>query len=529
MGDTKNLLYFGNDQYFVEGLNQKINDLFGESSKIALSNCPQGGVLSHAIQKRADVILIDFSCAWNLNALINEVVELRDNTSLANIYVVALWASEDQLFELNHLFAQGFQYGFLKGGEFEALIYDIFRIFFSQRIDDSKFAKAFKIDKEMSVSFNFSLGFFSREEFQINCKVPITDEELAVNLPMCEGYEIEPARVLGKEIVANKLGGANYLFKLAYPFDGQWSDKNKPYDQRALTRWILHHTNELCDYPVHVYFVSQNVELLTRVCHLKDQLHLGYDFEFGAARAEVLDKSAVLFYDVEKGERALNTLEHLEELIQRIKAIGRKPPIIVVGGCPSTSEALRKVFSYEQIISLQSALSPEGVEGFLLSLGAKFGSQQNGWYCFRSSDPRRLIKVSQTIVITSMTEREISFLSDLELPMTTLIHFHLPTEFYLSVVETCDEPTDIRGKKHYRGVIHSITEDNLRIMRKFVNQMIYSPLKNFSRFEIDLLLSHQVVEDEENESEKSVANEVKESKLMASLKEIESETAKLES
>ncbi len=497
MGEAKQLLYIGSDFKFVEELEERAKSLFGESSNIAIACSEIGHVIAPAIKSKAEILLIDFSSTWNLDALINEVKELRSNTSLPQVFICALWASEDQISKLGHLYAQGFQYGFVKGGELDYLISDLFRLRYEKKIDDQKYAKAIKIDKEMNISLGFSLGRFSREHFEVDGGISLLDDVIPVKLPMGDGYDIGPAQITSKRVEDHKDGHTLFHYELNYPFDDQWSDKDRPFDQRALTRWILNHTHELCDYRVHLCFATRNVDILTQVCNLKDKYHFSFDFVFKQLSEIDAAEAGVVFYDVENGERAHNSLEWLEVVLRKIKNAGGKLPIFVLGGCPSSSEALRKVLGYDRLISIQRPLTSMVIEQYLESVSAKFASRQNGFYCLRSSDPRRLVSVSQEIVITSMSEREISFLSDLELPVTTLIRFQLPTDFYLSIVETCEEATSRRAKKHYRGVIHSITEENLRLMRKFVNQMIYSPLKNFSRFEIDLLLSHKILEDEE--------------------------------
>jgi len=107
-------------------------------------------------------------------------------------------------------------------------------------------------------------------------------------------------------------------------------------------------------------------------------------------------------------------------------------------------------------------------------------------YKFNLADNRRIIEIKRNTTITSLTEHEITFLCDFEIPYYTTIKFDQPFELYVTVVPSTRQIDNQGSLKHYMGFIHTVSEVQLQTLRQFVNYLLFKRPKEFL-FDIKLI------------------------------------------
>jgi hypothetical protein len=104
------------------------------------------------------------------------------------------------------------------------------------------------------------------------------------------------------------------------------------------------------------------------------------------------------------------------------------------------------------------------------------------------SDGDRFISIDRKVYLTSLTERDMTFLLDEEIPYFTVAKMTLPLKGYLTIVPAEGQLPSSKKGTHYRGLIHGLSEESLMKLRKIVNQLIYNPPKEITSDAIEIML-----------------------------------------
>ena len=211
-------------------------------------------------------------------------------------------------------------------------------------------------------------------------------------------------------------------------------------------------------------------------------------------------KPHLIFYDLgEAAQEGDSDLPGLSLLVQYIKNVDGYRPIVVVMGSPSKSDALRKLFSYEKIMSFANKFEVDIfcklAESFIQK--KKLVHSQEHFF-IKYSDSRGIFDVKSEVEVSSLTEHEITFRCPQELPMFTVVHLVLPVECYATIIPPLWELPG-GNLNHYMAILHTVTQDDLQSLRIFVNQIIYEPFEeDFTQETVDAIYSRKkkVVEDD---------------------------------
>jgi hypothetical protein len=98
-------------------------------------------------------------------------------------------------------------------------------------------------------------------------------------------------------------------------------------------------------------------------------------------------------------------------------------------------------------------------------------------YYVSKKNPLSFVSTSYPIELESVSESEVTILSDLELEQKTY-RLRTPCEYSVSIVPHPDGKmkNDVGGKSQYRGLIHTVGEAEKKMIRKYVNEIFFQPL-----------------------------------------------------
>lgn len=98
-------------------------------------------------------------------------------------------------------------------------------------------------------------------------------------------------------------------------------------------------------------------------------------------------------------------------------------------------------------------------------------------YFIKKSNKLSYGSIKNKILLSLLTESEVRFKSEIELPMKTYrLEYPLPMSINLVPIEEGKNFLDDKGTKTYRGIIHSISENDKKTLRQVVNDILFSPL-----------------------------------------------------
>jgi hypothetical protein len=242
-------------------------------------------------------------------------------------------------------------------------------------------------------------------------------------------------------------------------------------------------------------------------------------FLLAKERSELLrkEKAFVAHEDakVEKEIQALATeipgkesseLSFVKRLVEKIKSIDNYNPIIVLFRCYfKSSKALQESFQYPMIVTHSQNVSID----VCLNLAEIFDKRQRDKFdklikakvkALKAKDPQKYRNLSESdfkenkyfikksnslshggietpIILKTLSESEVTFRSDIELPMKTYrLEFPLPLSLHLVPIEEGKDYLKDKNSFLYKGIIHSISETDKRTLRHKVNEVIFEPI-----------------------------------------------------
>ncbi len=98
-------------------------------------------------------------------------------------------------------------------------------------------------------------------------------------------------------------------------------------------------------------------------------------------------------------------------------------------------------------------------------------------YYVSKKNPLSFVSTNYPIELESISESEVTILSDLELEQKTY-RLRTPCPYSVSIVPHPDGKmkNDVGGKSQYRGLIHTVGEEEKKTIRKYVNEIFFKPL-----------------------------------------------------
>lgn len=499
----RHIVYLGSDGEFVESLNRFQQHYDFDDVEIKLDTFSTGKIVDLCTTLLPYIVFVDFTDPIvDENSLFQEIILLKKHERLMGILFVALWADDADKKKYEQVFTSGFQLAFIKGCEREILFIDSFMIGLGNKMRLPQYAKAKDIDLPLKVGFCSTLTSISAEDFIMETDIDFPDEKLDIGWQLLEGVDCTSFGVQQhRDITYCYSMLMTYLMK--YPYPGPWDEIGENSLQKDMIEtWMSLNQENLLKEKNWFKVFSPNIELMRIVYDLEVKLGVSFDFteKNSSIRDElVLKQPRLIFYDafVDTGANDEIDLDAVTEMISAIKTIDDYKPVLVITNCKTKTAALKKGYGYQNIMTIEKVLSDDILKMLTQSFVEKNKSEETGLqYYFKTTDPKRVLNIYEEIFIKSLTEHEVSFFSPVEIPMYSILHFHLPLDFYGTVI-----PTDEDMKKHTKGwfytaIIHGISEESLENLRKFVNQIIFAPIDKITKESVEMILSRKEKETE---------------------------------
>lgn len=489
------ILYFGSDQEFLKKLKECCQNKVSTPVDVFEKKYTPKFLLETCLGRTPNIVFIDFTAPdTDFQALAEELAFIKRNGPFKKIFFAALFEDMAQRKQHAYLFSCGIQYSFIKGQEEENLFNDCLHIGLNERLKLAKYARARNIAQNLQVGMVSSLTALGDRNFLVETDLSTEYDTLDLELSFFEELKANQFKIKA-HYLRPLLHPMTETYVCELPYAGPWdqaSDKNL--QKETVETWRDFHREELKLERCNVKIYSNQFHLLSKLyeCTQKYSFFADMSDQFGVDEAKLLIQGLapqVIILDLLGPEE--DPTVHLSTLIQQILPCEGLRPIIVITGMPSTSEALRKFFNYQNLVAMPQRLCLNSLEVLLSKLSEKKSATADNYLYFPFSDTRKTIDVFFDVTVSALTEHEITFFCKSELPMFTVLHFELPLDFYVVVIPSLVEVEPTSKGIFHLGLIHGLDEEGLKLMRKFVNQIIYRPIQKFTEEEVAKILAQK--------------------------------------
>lgn len=454
-------------------------------------------VLPHLII--ANFIDIEEKAENATQAMAKYFLYLKRNNHSRSIPIVGIFNDKVQLEEARYLFGCGLLYGYIKGSEVNMFIIDSFYFAFNEFVVQKQYAVTPELNLKYDIKCVANVSQLGNETLQIETDVEFeASEELNVVFNLFDNF-----KVTNFEVKKNFLDGVTYnylnIYDLKIPFVGPWDDvTDDSLEKETYDEWLEEEEEGFNKRAGSIIIYDSRVSMIRPIADLSDQEEytiyyqglvdeeLSYFehirpflvvFQMATQEEERIDSQKK-----KKGDEiTINNAEALGILVSKIKGIRSYEPIVMVFNSRSTESGLRIAHGYNKLMSVGDNFDTI-ISDKLFSIHKKM-TQESGNFESKLEIPlkdfRNKADVSVEAHITSLSEHEITFYSHAKIPMYSVVKILDPTEAHITIIPPIKDLRRVGEQEHYMGIIHSISEKDRAIFRKFVNQIIFKPPTEF--------------------------------------------------
>jgi hypothetical protein len=473
----KQLYYIGTDPDFIKDmknyiLEKNVQVEFLESQDTPIAVC------ENSIPA---VVYVDFTGTLDEDLLIRQVTYLKKIPCYKTVLFVALLSDEQHLSDLDYIFTSGFQLSFIKGGEVPSLFRDSFYIATNEVLSYPSYALAQGLYRKITTSICSTITSIEANGFTVE-----TDfESNASNLSFSQ--KIFPELVTA-EVTAGPSQASRYSltksYQLMFPMTDPWAESTAfSLLPETIETWLDLHNDQFTVKKDSVFVIEASSEFL----------RAGFDVEYNTQFASLYFQSLeecssmidnvrppLIFIEINETDNHPNSIQRLERFVAEIRKIKAYNPILILTNMPSSTVAVQKLISYESILCSLNRMQGSLICKFAeLYSNKKLSLKEDTSYLFSSSSKMRTIDINFGIVVNKITEHEIFFRCEENLPMNTVLHFHEPMEFYATIIPSFVENAVEIENKMKIALIHGVSEEKLEGLRQLVNLLIVNPNTEF--------------------------------------------------
>ena len=499
----KRLLYLGDDEEFFRNLERYALAYIKKNYETQMKTYESGALIDSLTQTCFNIVFIDFTTLNDRKSLFEELIFIKKVNKFKSILFGALLSDTSNVREQLLLYSSGFQLGYVKGADVEDFLADSFYIGLAEKMPMPTYAKARKINKELRVAGCSTLTSISIQNLKVESDIESDSDHLELEIPLFKDLERVEFKVKSHSTSRYvNLMTDNYVIE--YPYVGPWDEVSiDTIQEETVESWLELNSERLVEKQYFLWVLSNRTEiyrsLLESMYSLPFFIEANDKIDFETIKPDLmLKRPPLIFMDLE--EDGPTDIDSVSELVNNLRGLEQYKPVIVVLNNPSSASALQKVYGYDNIVCIPQPLSVDIFKLFVKTFldKSKRPAVLDGLF-FAASDPIRAIDVFLNVIVTSLSEHEITFLTKADLPMFTVLHLNLPIECFVTIIPSYFELEKSFTGKHYMGIIHGISEESKQSLRKLVNQMIYQPIKDFSYETIHALLIQKVIEEKEVE------------------------------
>lgn len=443
---------------------------------------------------RPKVLIIE---AFNISSdFLSFLLLLKEHSSTKETKIVCIFPDKDNLSLYSDIYAFGVEYGLVTGEEKEKLISDIGLFIDPIKFRPTQYAMASGLKVPSPVYFQGKISSFTAEKINIESALnlnPGDKIEAFFNLHKnmnCKYYKVEEKNCF----IPKSYFKHTYGLKILFPGDedlnseivGEMTTKEQfsrifnGFRQSEFTR------ND------HALIIDSRVETISELVFELNKSnkfvklansYLQFEEQLKLFRPQIICYQMQVVPSDASDEEKLNYngVESFNRLIQSIKSTIDYTPYIIVFNDRSRSEAYRKAYSYEQLLTNTSSFELKYLNILMDNLQKHYEVKLDTVYL---SPPNKntIFEIQDEIIITSLSENKMTFYYKGELDEFTTLRIGRPLNIYLTVVKLPEELPAEGDLKQYFAIISNTNEKEKMEIRRLVNILMKLELEAGEEF-----------------------------------------------
>ena len=464
--------YIGDDPDFISAIENYIKT---NKAKVAFSSSMQDPI-SVLAKKTLNILYIDFTSTTQVIEYAQQACFLKRIPQFQNLVLIALFKEEEELKRMSYLFSSGIQYSYIKGCELTTLFKDSMFLITQDINYYTRFAEAKSLFRKLNAGVCSNIIEMSQTNLKIESQLKTNKSIIDIEQKIFP--EIKKINVASDpQPSPSTINSVSY--ELSYPTNDPWADDpENGILPETVDTWVDLHQEHFSPKKDCLVVIEPQLKLLSNAFNLEHNSPLSayYYSDIGQIHNYIQTlKPAIIFIECSNQDEDSNSITELEGLIRLIGRIEDYRPIFILGKMPSSSSAVQKLLGYPQIVCSPHDLEGKILDNFCELFVKKMKPISSDSHRFTFHSEMRPMDIVFDLEIIKLTEHEITFRCEEELPFLTVLHFTLPIEFYATVVK----PLEVGKLNLKTAIIHGISEKKLEVLRQFINILIENPNLDF--------------------------------------------------
>lgn len=492
--------YFGDDEAYYRTLMGE----FGKHTRMSIdfrkvfeNNEKQiQSLFLKVFREKPQAVFIDFSKqTQEYLHLARIIARCQMEHKLATVGLVDYLSPPEVLAES---IATGVNLTHIKSAESYDIVFDVVKLISPNEIGEHGFAKA-TLKDEYEAGIPSKVGFIHNEGLHIE-----TDHFLQKGDRIKINHHWMANRIVpSREVFVQEVSTKNlfYQFKYAVDLEFMFVDEFLPpegmdlalidekkqeredlilYYKKQLSRWIADNETRSLEKRAKVLVVDRQFHFYDNQPRTDKHAYTIRCVPYLTDPSIELDRlePQVIAFALESDEEPenKNTNEKLVHLMRTLKGKYQdNPPFVVIFNCKAKSHEFQQQFQYPHVMTSDAELSvdilvrmAEIFDKKVTKTNTAFQDKKAKVY-LRKTNPASLAEIILPVTIMKLSETDMIFQCEREIPIGTNLHMRGPVDMYVNV-----QPSKASGKTpEYHGLIHCLGEEQKQELRKFVNSVFF--------------------------------------------------------
>ncbi len=463
-----------------------------------------------------DIIFFDFQPLnlddQRIKQFLMQCNVLKRNSDCKQILIVAIFKDKEQSNRLQFIFCEGINYSFIKKVEQEQALIDVMYFRYQDlRLRYPIYALAHKMNIPHTFFEIGKIMYFRDGMITIDCDKEFTiGSNDRVHMNLFDDFKCKEFEVIDVKEIGN-FQYYNHSVDLQIKFPSPWEDiAEDSIDERTFKTWLEHNIEDHTmlasmmsamvigeerdllrefalvakDLPCLHYYTSlfnEASSLITQ--HRPDLITVCAPHIEGQSSKATKEATAAEQQEGEGEEISFEQVEfrtQIHHLINEIRRVEGYFPYIIYFTEEKDGMLLKEHFQYANLLPVQHRFDATFYLKLLEKIDDKVSTKkEEKTYHPYPHDPRKIVEIPREVIITGLTEHEITFLCEEELPLFSQFKLYFPYPVLLTMIPPTRELPFVPKYRHQMAVFHAMSEEDLSLMRRFVNFIIYQPVEKF--------------------------------------------------
>lgn len=477
------IFVIGDAHEFTEELAQKFKEHSRPHLKYNLIHGDWNDFYDLSEKFKIGLLIVDFfqllsseNIKNDIFQLIRKIVRIKKTEELRLLPIIGLFDNKETIEKYQCLQQAGLSYFHIIGDDFKLFFSNICVLGFEDESEVYKLAHATKLKIKMNLTHNIYMSELNGTRLTFESDISLSENFNVKIMDFFDNNEID------FELV--DMNGDTEILTSLYSCVGEitindgWEDgdNGKKYlCSEDVETWQenLKADNAIeTENIIKFFFYTKNLKWPLKIIDDIDLTTLKTTsfFKFSPVNFDNSEEPNVIFYEI----ISESDYENFDELMSFLTD-GGFSIYIIVKNHNSTAQALRKMYGYDYIMTTRGEFSK--IEFLkLLNLLRSKSLASEGRSLVRLEFNRFVVQYRIPAEITSLTENEITFKTEVEIPLFSILQ--LKNENFNVLITPMPSYYNISPNLegfHYMGVINGITEKDRQNLRKIVRLLISRP------------------------------------------------------